>query len=343
MSGNNEHGTQPRLRVALIGEGQRAATVADRVRAAAAFDVLGQAGMPQTAAAPDIPWVDDARILLSNPELQAVLLAGSTRADLEMGQLATQRGLHVWRLPPAARNFSEAHEIAKRLGRDAPIYHVASWWESAVASAWHELAWPTDFKPGYSEARLSGDAPPRESWKNHLHDAGGGVLACDAYTLLEVLVATRGLPEAAFATVRTSVRDTARTRDTEDAAVAILHYPAGGIAWIRAGWELPPAEAELTHFGVSGAARLTREELVLTTRDAQVADRRPVHAGWVTADLSRFVELVNGKARDRAAAALERHLAVAALLESLYLASQTNHPESPQKLYEVQGRPLPRT
>ncbi len=39
--------------------------------------------------------------------------------------------------------------------------------------------------------------------------------------------------------------------------------------------------------------------------------------------------------------ALERHLAVTALLEALYLSARTGQPETPRKFYEVQKWPEP--
>jgi len=44
--------------------------------------------MPQAAAAPRVPWLDDPRVLLANPELEAVLLATSTRQNAALAAVA---------------------------------------------------------------------------------------------------------------------------------------------------------------------------------------------------------------------------------------------------------------
>ncbi len=344
MSGHNEPTTGARLRVAIIGDGERLAVVWSHLRVAARFQVIGQAGMAQTGALPDLPWSDDARILITNPELQAVVLAGSTRADAEAAELAVQRGLSVWRLPPMSRNFAEAHEAMKRLGRDAPVYRVASWWEHVADQAWGEIAWPSELRPLHTELLFGAPEPPRESWRWSRSDAGGGVLTTGAYRLIEALIATRGLPDLTYAATGAAagIPTGATGHDAEALTVAVLRYPAGGVAWLRAAWGTASAETLLLHRGATLSARLSTEELVVSDAEGAVVDRRPINTNWLAADLQRFAEQVQGQARDRAIATLERHLAVAALLEAAYLASHTNHPESPRKFYEVVGRPTPR-
>jgi hypothetical protein len=59
-------------------------------------------------------------------------------------------------------------------------------------------------------------------------------------------------------------------------------------------------------------------------------------------ELERFVAAV--REPDSAASqevTLERHMAVSALLQATYLSARTGQPESPLKLYEVQGWPEP--
>lgn len=344
MSGHNQQTSGPRLRVAIIGDGERLTVVGALLRGAARFEVLGQAGMPQSSALADIPWSDDARILVTSGDVQAVIAAGSTRTDIEAAELAVQRGLSVWRLPPLARSFTEGHEIIKHLGRDAPVYRVASWWEHVADQAWNEVAWPSEFRPVRSELLLSATAPPFDSWRRARGHAGGGVLALDAHRLLEALIATRGLPDSVFAITSPAldIPPAATGHDAEALAVAVLRYPASGVAWVRAVWSAAPHETTLTHVGTGLAARLATDELVVSDNTGAVVDRRPINASWLAADLQRFSELVQGQARDRAMVTLERHLAVAALLEAAYLAANTNHPESPGKFYEVVGRTVPR-
>jgi predicted dehydrogenase len=341
---NNIRPAGPQLRVACIADAEALPQVGPVWRASPLVEIAGLAGMPKSAAWTDVPWFDDPRQLLAQKDLQAVVLATSTRSDIGLATVALERGLPVWRLPPLARNFAEAGEIAATVKRHGAVYRVASWWEHVAEHAWRDLAWPEDFRPGLSELRVSTPGPAAVSWRAKLSEVGGGVLAQDAYGWLEALIAVRGLPESAYASV-SARRLAAGTspRETEDTGVAILHYADHGLALVRATWEVPPFEQVLAHHSRAATVAVSPDEATLLDQAGAIGDRRPLPADFLAGELHRFADWVRGAAHDRALDALERHLAVQALLETLYLSARTNHPESPRKLYEAQGRALPRS
>ncbi len=337
----NERGTPGILRVAVVGSGERLEAVLAAVRGTGQIEVVGQAGMPAGGGLPGLPWFDDPRALLAAPEVQAILLAGSTRRDAEHAQLAAERNLPLWRLPPAGRSFAEAAEAAARVRKVAAVRRVASWWEHVFEHVWRELAFPPDFRPLLSELRLSVRGPVQQSWRASLAEAGGGVLATDGYGLLEALVALRGLPESVVAAAG-RLRATSAARETEDTVVAVLRYTGGGHAVLRMGWDLPPGERTLIHHGAAASVTLTDDVVTVADAEGLTIDARPLPSEWLPSELVRFVHFVRGDARDQAAAPLERHLAVSALLDALYLSARTGHPESPHKFYATAGWPEPR-
>ncbi|MEW6252224.1 MAG: Gfo/Idh/MocA family oxidoreductase [Planctomycetota bacterium] len=340
---NNENRLQGPLRAGLIADAERIASLAAAVEQCDLLTPLAQAGMPQAAAAPRVPWLDDPRVLLANPELEAVLLASSTRQNASLAAAAAGRGLHVWHLPPLACTFAEGAEAVARAKRAESVWRVASWWEYVFEHVWHEVAWPADFQPLYSELRVSVRGPAHDSWRAGVAETAGGALADAGYRMLEVLVAGRGLPETAGGTVgqyRTPAP--AATGAAEDTTLAILGYRSG-TALVRAAWDQPPFGQQLLHTSAAVTALLTEEELVLLDRDGETLDRRPLPGGFLAQELLRFAEAVRGQARDRALATLDRHLAVSAVLEAVYLSARTGHAESPRKYYQVLGLPEPRS
>ena len=341
---NNERKPHGPLQVGLIADAPRLALLAPALQACPVLQVAAQAGMAQRDAIPEVAWVDDTRLLLAQPGLQAVLLATSTRHDAEFSLLVAERQYPIWQLPPLGRNFAEATEAVTRVKRYAAVQRFASWWEHVAEHVLDEAGgWPEDFTPRYSEIRLGTRGPTLDAWTSSLNESAGGVLANEAYFLLEALVATRGLPESVVAvTACHRPGPPGPTRETEDIAVAILRYADGGTAAIRAAWDHPPFEKSLSHYGQKIAVTLTTDGLTVTDVDGSLVDRRPFAADWLQSELQHFADFVRGDARDRAAAALERHVAVSALLETIYLAARTGHPESPYRRYEVLGWPEPR-
>ena len=335
---HNEPRPQGHVRVGLIARGEPLAALAAAVDACVLLQPLGQVGQP-AAGLRDIPWFDDPRTLLGQPGIEAVVLGTSTRTDIELAALAAERGLHVWRPPPVARSFPESAELVDRVKRWNTIYRVASWWEFVVDHAWHELPWPDGFVPRFSELSFSAAGPAPNDWRALPSETAGGVLATDSYDLLEALVALRGLPTRVAAALG---RFRGAARDTEDTAAAVLYYADGGCAVLRATWDAAPSECVLRHHAATATVTLTRDEVALARPLGNSCDHRPLPGEFLTSELLRFAESVRSAARDRAAAPLERHLAVSALLEALYLSARTGDPESPGKFYQVQGRPEPR-
>jgi predicted dehydrogenase len=318
------------LRVGLIADGAALAGLKAALGSCLLLQPLGQAGMAARDGCREVPHFDDPRTLLGQPALEAVLLATDPQQDVGLAAAAAARGLHVWRVPPLAAGFAEAAEVVT-LARQLPtIYRVASWWEYVSDHVWHELPWPHELAPRFSDLRAGG------------RGAGGrdGALTGLGYALLEALLAVRGLPESAAAAIG-RYRQANAASQVEDAAIAVLRYSDGGAALVRATWDMPPYEHQLTHHGAELSVSLTDEEVQLSGADGSILDRRPLPGDFLASELLRFAEFVRGQARDRATAPLERHLAVSALLATIHLAARTGHPESPHTFYKLQGWPEP--
>ncbi len=329
------------VRVGLVADGPSLARLMAALDNCLLIQPLARAGDPAGGSLREVPWFGDPRTLLKQPGLEAVLLATSPHQDSALAAMAAEQGLHVWRLPPTAASFAEAAEVVTRARQVPTIYRVASWWEYVSDHAWREIHWPGELTPLFSDLRAS--APPAAAQRPHggNSDTAGGALAQVGYPLLEALLAVRGLPETVAAAIGCYRTTGVAAGESEDTAVAVLRYSDGGAAVLRASLGVPPFEQCLAHHGRDLSVLLTEDEVQLVRADGGFADRRPLSGDFVASELLRFAEFVRGQARDRALAPLERHLAVQALLETVYLAARTGHPESPRKFYQVQGWPEP--
>jgi predicted dehydrogenase len=342
---NNGYRTEARSpRVALVAEAAEAAAYADALRACRTLDLCAQAGMPQAAALPKVQWFDDTRVLIAQGEIDAVVIATSPRAGVNLGDVAAAHGVHVWRPPPLARNFAEALEIRRRLQTIDVVYRVASWWEHVGADIrWALRTTAAGFEPIFSELDLSTIGPPLNSWRSSQVDAAGGVLACDGYAPLEALTAIRGLPESVAGAVgKCRRRPSEAPRETEDVAEAILRYEGDGIARLRASWDLPPFEQTTLHHGSEASVRYSESSVAVLDANGSVRDERPLPRDFLAAELARFAaQISNYDPTAPREVDVDRHLKVSAILEATYLSARTEHPESPRRLFEVQKWPLP--
>ena len=332
------------LRVGLLADADEAPRYAEALRQCPSLELCVCAGMPQEAVPDDAEWFDDTRVLIAQGGVNALIIGSSPRVGVSVGEMALERGVPVWRPPPLGRNFAEAVEVARRLQTTDVVYHVASWWEHVGA----ELSWalgvePT-YKPVFSEVHVNAPGPPLQSWRSSQVNAGGGVLACDAYAALEALIAVRGLPESAMGVIGKCRRRISQPpRETEDVANAILRYENGGVAGVRAAWDIAPTNQITLHHGSELSVRYDETTVTVLGPDGAVLEQRPLPPSFLATEMARLAAAITGENPPEAAPArIERHLAVSALLETVYLSSRTGHPELPRRLFEVQKWPEPK-
>lgn len=359
MRGNNTRGGSP-LRVGLIADGADGAALAQVVRRIPGLALMAGAGWKDETSAPEMGWFDDRRALMAQAGIEALIVSTSPRSAAELSRLAAQRGIHVWRLPPAGRDFAEAVDILRQARQGGTVHQIASRW-APLGEALRDL-WPRDGMepPRFTEIRVNAPGPPLQSWRCDASQAGGGALADLAYPFLEALVAWRGLPETVWAlTARLRRGAQPVPRETEELGLALLRYEGGGAALVQAAWDAPPWEQRLAHHAAQVSLELSGRPtppeasgeigdprsgpIVALLRDAsgRVVAQRELPGWSVAEDLAAFAQAVREGRTDAADAAAGRHLAVAALLETCYLSARTGQPESPRKPYQVQGWPEP--
>jgi predicted dehydrogenase len=343
-NGNNAKASEvDRLPVGLIADADDARRYADAIRACPSLALRAQAGASQSAALPDVEWFDDTRVMMAQSQIRALVIATAPRSAIELSDTAADHGLHVWRSPPLGRNFAEGVEAARRLAEVKVVCRIASWWEHAGQAIDEVLQQANGFEPAFSEVQVSAAGPAVHAWRASQANAGGGVLAYDAYPMLEALIAIRGLPESAAGAAGQCRRPPSQPpRETEDVAGAILQYEGRGLAIVRAAWDIQPFAQTTWHHGRQMSMRYTEADVTVLDADGQSRAERPLPGGFLAAEMTRFAQAIGDEGQHRAdETAINRHLAVSALVEATYLSSRTQQPEIPRRLFEVQKWPEP--
>lgn len=329
------------IRVGLVAPAERAPQFVEALRGNTHFVIAAQAGMPQSAALPAIEWFSDQRVLAAQGGIDLLIACAAPRAMVDLSAIAAAHAVHLWRMPPPGRSFAETTEIVQRHRAAGLVYRIASWWDMVADALRTCLEHADGLRPLLSEVYVRAAGPTLEQWPASQVDFGGGVLAADAYGMLEALVAVRGLPDSLVASTGRFRRAAAGApRETEDVALAILRYEGGGLGMIRAAWDIQPFKQTTLHHSADRSMRFTLEEVALVDASWRRMVQRPLPRDLLLSELAILAGEIRGD-RDRTQGQ-ERHIAVAALLEAAYLSARTGQPESPQKLYDVQKWPVPR-
>lgn len=341
---SNQTDAQATIRVGLITSDEEVRPHAAAITACPGLRLTAAAGMAQSSAPPETIWFDDTRVMIAQAGVDAVVLATSPRAGVELGNFATAYGLHVWCTTPIARNFVEATDAVQRARSAGIVYRVQSWWEHVADTVRAALKVRESPRAIFTTITVRTEGPPLPSWRSSLVDAGGGVLVSDAYPLLEALVAVRGLPDSLSAAVGKCRRAAGLApRETEDVAFAMLRYEGGGLVLLAANWDLPSPQWVCEHHWPEATVRIERERVSVLASDHTLIHSQDMSSDWLSGELNRFSQSIRDRrAREAAAGTAERHIAVMALIETIYLAARTGQPEAPRKLYEVSKWPEPR-
>ncbi len=325
-------------RVGLVADEEQGPTLVRLLSSSPNWHLVATSGAALEVPA-DVEWFDDRRVMITQSKLDALVLATSTRAAIDLDETAGTYGLSVWRTPPLARNFAEATQLVTAVEQRPRVYRVMSWWDHVRAPIREALQTLDDFKPRYTDIVVAASGPSIHSWRAGTIDAGGGVMTLDAYPMLEALIAMRGLPDNVSATTGRFRRHPGEAaRETEDVALAVFRYEGGGVVSVRASWDIHPHEQYTLHHGAAHTVKITPHAISITDLDGEMLVERPFATDMLDADLAQFARSLTGRpAREAATKTLHRHVAVAALLETIYLSARTWHPEVPRKLYEVQG------
>lgn len=292
----------------------------------------------------DIPAFTDNRSLLAETRPEAVYLAVPPRAAADLVPACAERGIHVWKEQPLARDLAEGAAMVRLMDKAGLKLAVGTQWR---------------FAPGYRRAReLAGrigqvflcrthyyfNWGPDLDWRGDRASAGGGALLELGYHPIDLLLAIRGMPEEVYGLSigggRGGSHDEIRpVYDTEDTGAALLRYRDRSMATVVATRNSGPVSEGVSIHGRDGSLSATSESCLLRDVDGNVLDRfdadtAPV--GTFRRQGEAFARAVIEGATRYEACGWENLLNLA-VIEATYLAGRTNHPENPAALLQTHG------
>ena len=282
---------------------------------------------------------DDYRLLIvesATTGLEALFVALPVFETEEYLPVAAGRALAVFVVPPFARTFDTAVEMAGLFAQTAHPLVVARTWQLNAAGAGGSRGLEAVGHVFAAHGQVTEAVGDVLGWRGDSRRAGGGVLLHGAYQMVDAVVALLGVPDAVFAaTGFGSHPEQVRAHDTEDAAAMTFRYADDRVATIAC--RRAPAESswELTLAGTRATAAVTHPACAGGRRENGQAS--PGAGGG----LNRFRSVVKVFAQTLAAGAIrfaspiEDHLGTMATISAAYLSVRTGQVESPHKFLEL--------
>ena len=333
-----------KLPVAVIGVGGFGRYTLAALAGSELVRVVGLADKNPEAAAEagkefQTPVFTDNRALLAQAKPAAVYLAVPPAAAGELVSLCTQRGIHVWKELPLARNLDEGIALVRQAEQAGVKLAVGTQRRFAPG---YRRAWEQRSRLGQmflGRAHYLFNWGPDLKWRGDKASAGGGALMELGYHPIDLLVWILGLPDEVYGMSTCGKKSpppgpgekSYPIYDTDDTAAAILRYNSGLMATVVTTRASGPVSEELSLHGRGGSIVARSESCVLRDPDGNVLD----NVSDEVAPLATFARQVEAFARAVAGGAAKyecsarENLLNLAVLEAIYLSDRTAQPESP--------------
>ena len=299
----------------------------------------------------DLPTFTDSRALLARTQPQAVYTALPPVPAAELIATCAQRGIHVIKEPPLARNLAEGAGLVRQMEQAGLKLMVATQRRFMLT---YRRAFELRRSVGrlfLARAEYLFNWGPVIGWRADHVLAGGGALLELGFQFLDLLIWIHSLPEDVFGASAVNARPDlvdangrpAPPNTTDDTAAAVLRMPGGGMASLIASRASGPVFEQLALHGQDGSLTADSQRCVLRDPDGRVLDQiedidDPTTSGSRMIDA--FAAAITSGSRTYPCSGRESLLTLA-VLDALYLSDKTAAAERPETMLQASGFSIP--
>ena len=338
------------LPVAVIGVGGFGAHTLAAARQAPSVRLVGLADRDAAVAAKagrelGVPHFSDNRALLAQTKPAAVFLAVPPAASAEIVMACAERGIHVWKELPLARNLGEGVALVRRMEQAGLKLAIGT---QRRFAAGYRRAKELRGRLGHvflARSHYLFNWGPQLAWRGDKASAGGGALMELGYHPIDLLVWLLGLPDEVYGVSTMAAADAVRQAharpiyDTDDTAAAILRWANGLTATVATTRCAGPVSEDIWLYGQGGSLMANGESCLLRDPDGNVLDSlsdQPAPLAVFRRQVEAFATAIRSNKPAYECSARENLLNLA-VIEAVYLSSRTSQPESPARLLKSAG------
>jgi len=286
---------------------------------------------------------DDYRQLVIQNQLDCLFVAAGMHSCDEHIRAAMKKKFHILKLAPAARNFEEAVEFV-RLAEDENV-------KFAIANPYRFAQSFRAFRQFLQEGRLEqvflitafcnvGDESG-PAWRSDPKLAGGGVLLCNCYQVIDHIMWTFPIPQSVYSLNTSQAADKKqRLCLTEDTSLVTMKFSdtltGNLVAFRRAG---PGARQEsLSVYGKDRIIMVNTSRLVVSDGLGQIIEERKYDDDelcCMTGLLKDFALSILLPEENKLCSSARENLKNMAVIEAAYLSARTSMPEEPVRVLQM--------
>lgn len=339
-----------KLPVAVIGLGSFGQRTLRALQASALVEVVGLADRDQAVVEPlagglGLEPYTDTRSMLSQTQPRAVFVSTPPTANVELIATCAQRGIHVCKDAPLARNLAEGAAMVRQMDQ-AGLTFVVGTQRRFMDS--YRRAWESRRAIGHTflaRAHYLFNWGPVAGWRGDAISAGGGALLELGYHFIDLLVWMLSLPEEVYginavcAHRQAVATNNQRPSNTDDTAIAALRFAGGCMGSVVTSRASGPVNEQLSLHGPAGSLTADSQMCLLRDPDGRALEESSQVPGPLDCfrlQVDAFAAAVLQDAKTYQCSARENLLNLA-VVEAIYLSEKTSQAENPAKILRTCG------
>jgi predicted dehydrogenase len=298
---------------------------------------------------------DDYRQLITQNQLDCLFVAAPIHTCAEYLRMALKKKFNILKLPPLARNFSEAVELAKLAKAEGVSMAVASperFSQSAIAlrnfmqenadlQTFFVLA-ASGIKKGSSDSASS----PQTKWQSDPVLAGGGVILYDCWEVIDWIVWNFGVPQQVYCVAGNTTPDRQqRLYLTEDTATVTMKFSDALSGTLLAGkaassFRNPgsPGQKWLIAQNQDSIVSIDDKHFEVSDAQGKILNRNDFDDNYTSGMkkvLENFGSNLVSPENSPIVCTSEENLRNMAVIEAAYLSARTGMPEEPGRILKI--------
>jgi len=287
---------------------------------------------------------DDYRQLIMQNQLDCLFVAAPIHTCVEYLRTAIKKKFNILKIPPLARNFSEAAELTKLAKAEGVSFVVANpnrFSQSAIAMRnfiQENSSEQVFFVFAVSGKKTTPD-PFSQKWRSDPVVAGGGVVLYDCWDIIDQITSNFGIPQQVYcAANNTSPDRQQRLYLTEDTAIITMKFNDTLSANLLAGKAANSLSNGLIAHLQDKLVRLEDKRFEITDSQGQTLRRDDFdddNLGRMKKMLENFGSNLISPDNNPLISTAQENLKNMALIEAAYLSAKTGMPEEPARILKI--------
>jgi predicted dehydrogenase len=239
----------------------------------------------------------DVEAMLTNEQLDFVVVCVPHSAGRKVIEAAAARGVHVLKEKPFATSLAEAQELAALCEQsDVELMVTLQRRFNPIYTSFTQLADQIGTPFVIDAAYTMHIDDPSDGWRGQNAIAGGGCIIDMGYHVIDLLLWYFGLPDRILADISVSARPD-RDYDAEDTALIHFSYDTGLYGSLLLSRFIGPKSEKIRLVGSRGIVWLERGRIQRMTNDGEMIESLAREQAWpsaATSQINHFCHVIRG-------------------------------------------------